>query len=62
MINAGTKIYGIIGNPVSHSLSPLLQNTLANEMNIDMKYMAFHVKENIEDAIKGAFFFGYKGI
>ena len=47
MINASTKIYGIIGNPVSHSLSPLLQNTLANEMNIDMKYMAFHVKENI---------------
>lgn len=61
MINAGTKIYGIIGNPVSHSLSPLLQNTLANEMNIDMKYMAFHVKENIEDAIKGAFFLDIKG-
>ena len=61
MINASTKIYGIIGNPVSHSLSPLLQNTLANEMNIDMKYMAFHVKENIEDAIKGAFFLDIKG-
>ena len=47
MINASTKIYGIIGNPVSHSISPLLQNTWAKEMNIVMKYMAFHVKSNI---------------
>ena len=41
MISADTKVYGIIGNPVSHSLSPILQNTLAKEMNIDMSYSAF---------------------
>ena len=55
MISADTKVYGIIGNPVSHSLSPILQNTLAKEMNIDMSYSAFHVTENIKEAIKGAF-------
>lgn len=27
LINGETKIYGILGNPVSHSLSPLLHNT-----------------------------------
>ena len=61
MISADTKVYGIIGNPVSHSLSPILQNTLAKEMNIDMSYSAFHVTENIKEAIKGAFALNIKG-
>ena len=61
MISADTKVYGIIGDPVSHSLSPVLQNTLAKEMNIDMSYLAFHVTENIKDAIKGAFALNIKG-
>ena len=61
MISADTKVYGIIGNPVSHSLSPILQNTLAKEMNIDMSYSAFHVTENIKEAIKGAFTLDIKG-
>ena len=61
MISADTKVYGIIGNPVSHSLSPILQNTLAKEMNIDMSYSAFHVTENIKEAIKGAFALDIKG-
>lgn len=61
MISADTKVYGIIGNPVSHSLSPILQNTLAKEMNIDMSYSAFHVTENIKEAIIGAFALDIKG-
>ena len=61
MISADTKVYGIIGNPVSHSLSPILQNTLAKEMNIDISYSAFHVTENIKEAIKGAFALDIKG-
>lgn len=61
MISADTKVYGIVGNPISHSLSPLLQNALAREMNIDMRYLAFHVKENIKEAIEGAFFLGIRG-
>ena len=36
MISADTKVYGIIGNPVSHSLSPILQNTLAKEYRYEL--------------------------
>lgn len=61
MISANTKVYGIVGNPIAHSLSPLLQNALAKEMDIDMKYVAFHVTENVRDAINGAFFLGIQG-
>ena len=37
MISASTGVYGIVGNPIEHSLSPILQNALAKEMNIDMR-------------------------
>ena len=61
MISASTSVYGIVGNPIEHSLSPLLQNALAKEMNIDMGYVAFHVTDNIKAAIEGAYFLGIKG-
>ena len=61
MISASTSVYGIVGNPIEHSLSPLLQNALAKEMNIDMSYVAFHVTDNIKAAIDGAYLLGIKG-
>ena len=61
MISASTSVYGIVGNSIEHSLSPLLQNALAKEMNIDMSYVAFHVTDNIKAAIDGAYFLGIKG-
>ena len=61
MISASTSVYGIVGNPIEHSLSPLLQNALAKEMNIDMSYVAFHVTYNIKAAIDGAYLLGIKG-
>ena len=62
MISALTNLYGVVGNPIEHSLSPLLHNTLAEEMNINMVYVAFHVREDIESAIEGAFDLGIKGM
>lgn len=32
------KLYGIIGNPVSHSLSPALHNKWFKAYNIDAHY------------------------
>lgn len=61
MISASTSVYGIVGNPIEHSLSPLLQNVLAKEINIDMSYVAFHVTDNIKAAIDGAYLLGIKG-
>lgn len=62
MISAVTNLYGVVGNPIEHSLSPLLHNTLAKEMGLDMVYVAFNVRENIESAIDGAFALGIKGM
>lgn len=53
--NGNTLTCGLIGNPVEHTLSPLLQNFLAQELGKNMVYVPFHVApEKLEAAIKGA--------
>ena len=42
-ISGKTKIYGLLGDPVSHSLSPLMHNRAFAEYNIDAAYLPFHV-------------------
>ncbi len=53
--NGHTRTCGLIGNPVEHTLSPLLQNYLAEETGTNMVYVPFHVEEGrIGEAVKGA--------
>lgn len=54
--NGHTRTCGLIGNPVEHSLSPLMQNYLAEETDINMVYVPFRVEaDGVEAAVKGAF-------
>jgi 3-dehydroquinate dehydratase / shikimate dehydrogenase len=46
-----TKVFGVIGNPVGHSLSPLLHNTGYIEAGKDAVYLPFLV-ENLKDFVK----------
>ncbi|MDO8141303.1 MAG: shikimate dehydrogenase [Candidatus Brocadiales bacterium] len=46
-----SAIYGLIGNPVSHSISPIIHNTLFKEMNLNSIYVPFKV-DNIGEFIK----------
>lgn len=53
-ISGKTRLLGLIGNPVEHTVSPQLHNTLASATNIDVAYVPFHVeKEKLEAAVKG---------
>lgn len=55
-INGKTKLYGIIGNPVEHTMSPLIHRALADMLGIDMVYVPFQVAQSqLEAAIKGAY-------
>jgi shikimate dehydrogenase len=45
MINGYTKIYGILGRPVSHSLSPAMHNAAFRELGINAVYVAFPVTD-----------------
>jgi 3-dehydroquinate dehydratase/shikimate dehydrogenase len=42
-INAQTKIYGVVGDPVAHSLSPLIHNTAFRALGINAVYLPFRV-------------------
>lgn len=58
-----TNVYGIIGDPVEHSFSPVIHNTIAAAINENFVYVPFHVlKGNTETALKGAFELGIKGL
>ena len=47
------KLFGIIGNPISHSLSPVLHNYWFEKYNIDANYVLLDIDEkNIEMAVK----------
>lgn len=54
--NGHTRTCGLIGNPVEHTLSPLLQNFLAEETGVNMVYVPLHVETGrLGDAVKGAY-------
>ena len=51
-LDGSLRVCGLIGNPVAHTISPLLQSVLAERMNINSVYAPFHVeKENLETDI-----------
>lgn len=54
-INGKTRTCGLIGNPVEHTLSPLIHNTLAARLGQDLVYVPFFVEQGrLADAVKGA--------
>ena len=53
MITGKTKVVGVIGHPIEHSMSPPMHNNAYKQLGMDYVYVAFHVlPENIGDLIK----------
>src|SRR3989304_3527803 len=53
-IPAKTKLCAVIGDPIEHSMSPLIQNAAFEEAKLDYLYAAFRVKSSeLEQAIWG---------
>ena len=61
-INGKTKVLGLIGNPVEHTLSPLIHNTLSEELGINCVYLPFPVEEDPVQAVSGAWHLGICGM
>jgi 3-dehydroquinate dehydratase/shikimate dehydrogenase len=43
-VDAATRVYGVAGDPVSHSLSPVMMNTAFRRENLNAVYLALHAK------------------
>lgn len=62
-INGYTRTCGLIGNPVEHTLSPVIHNTLSMVLGENLAYVPFHVENGrLEDAVKGAFALNLLGL
>ncbi len=58
-----TETAGIIGDPVSHSLSPAIHNAAYEALGLDWHYCAYRVeKGNVEAALKGAVALSFRGL
>ena len=47
-INGTTRVYGILGRPVAHSLSPAMHNAAFREVGLNAVYVAFPVTDLVQ--------------
>ncbi len=63
MITGKTKVIGIFGDPVEHSLSPLIHNEAFKYLGLDYCYVPFLVKkEKLKEAVEGIKALNIKGV
>lgn len=61
MIDGQTKIFGILGRPVAHSLSPVMHNAAFRHLGINAVYVAFPVTD-LAQALSGLRGLGIGGV
>jgi len=62
MINAATRLVGILGYPVEHSLSPLIHNAAFRAQKLNMLYVGLGVPpDRLQQAVMGLSALGFVG-
>jgi shikimate dehydrogenase len=53
-ISGKTRVCGVIGDPIEHTLSPIIQNAAFSALKLDYVFLAFKVKSaKVENALDG---------
>jgi 3-dehydroquinate dehydratase/shikimate dehydrogenase len=62
-IDAQTTVYGVIGDPIAHSLSPMVHNAAFRRLGINAVYVPFRVpREHLSQFLEDAPALGIKGL
>ncbi len=61
IIDPDTMLYGVVGNPLTHTLSPALHNAAFAVLGLNALYLAFETRD-IEGAMTGMRALGLKGL
>ena len=62
-INGYTRTCGLMGNPVEHTMSPVIHNTLSEKLGKNLVYVSFHVPSgHVKEAVEGAFVLNLLGM
>ncbi len=63
MISGHTQLYGVVGHPVGHALSPAMHNAAFRELGLDAVYVALPVSpEGLSEGLRGARALGFQGL
>ncbi|CAM2834359.1 shikimate dehydrogenase [Paenibacillus sediminis] len=61
--SSGSLLLGVMGDPISHSKSPIMHNAALVETGLTGSYVPLHVKpDKLEEAIKGITALGFRGV
>ena len=62
-ISGKTRVCGVIGDPIEHTLSPTIHNAAFNHLKLDFVFLAFSVKAaDLENALRGIRGLGIHGL
>jgi shikimate dehydrogenase len=63
VISGKTRVCGVIGDPIEHTLSPAIHNAAFNHLKLDFVFLAFKVKAaDLENAVWGMRGLGIHGL
>lgn len=63
VISGKTRLCGVIGDPIAHTLSPTIQNAAFSNLKLDFVFLAFRVKPaDLESAMRGMRGLGIHGL
>jgi len=63
VVSGKTKVCGIIGDPIEHTMSPVMHNAAFRNKGVDYVYLAFRVKkEELGKAIEGMRVLNIRGL
>jgi len=63
MIDGNTRLLGVIGDPIRHSLSPIMHNFILDYFGLNYCYHSFHiVPEKLKEAIRSFKLLDFVGI
>jgi len=63
IISGSTRVAGVIGTPIRHSLSPAIVNAAFDALNVDWSYFAFEVApDDVAAALDGVRALGFGGL
>ena len=62
-IDGYTRVCGVMGNPVEHTMSPAIHNTLAEQLGENLAYVPFRVPAGaVGEAVRGAYALNLLGV
>jgi shikimate dehydrogenase len=62
-VSGKTQVCAVIGDPIEHTLSPVMHNAAFDHLKLDFIFLAFRVKTSmLENAVRGVRGLGFRGL